>query len=154
MKTFKLLLSILIFFGLVVSLQAEAPPQISIRGEKILVNNQLYGYIIKNGSVWAKDYSFRSKDNVELAYVKAVTRELADGDDYDYYEITFKDFAQKAEMEMETDLGRRLAFEMTLCKIIKDGDLDPLAVEKFLARYPPRISQRLANSTQLTSSDL
>ncbi|KAA9331909.1 hypothetical protein [Adhaeribacter soli] len=145
MKINKLLFSLFLVFCLVLSVQAQAP-QIRLKGEKILVNNQLYGYLIKSGSAWARDYSFQSTRNEELAFARAVTKEMPNGHVYDYYEITFKGFSQKAEMDMDNDFGRRFAFEMVLDKMVKNNLLDPESVEKFLARYPANISKRLSSN--------
>lgn len=145
MKTNKFLAVTLLFFTLILSSKAQAP-QITLRGEKILVNNQLYGYLVKNGSVWNKDYSFQSKRNEELAYAKAITKEMPNGHVYDYYEITFTGYKQKAEMDMEEDFGKRLAMEMALYNMIKDDLLNPESVTKFLERFPPNISKRLETS--------
>ena len=145
MKTNKFLVCILLLFTLILSSKAQAP-QISLRGEKILVNNHLYGYLVKNGSVWAKDFSFQSKRNEELAYAKAITKEMPNGHVYDYYEISFTGFKQKAEMDMEPDFDKRLAMEMVLYDMIKDDLLNPESVTKFLERFPPNISKRLDNN--------
>jgi hypothetical protein len=145
MKTNSLLICILLFFGFILSSEAQVP-KISIRGEKVLVNNQLYGYLVKDGSVWIKDFSFQSKRNEEIAYARAVTKEMANGHVYDYYEITFKGYSQKAEMDMDPDFGKRFAFEMVLYNIVKDDLANPEKVAEFLERYPPVISKRLSNS--------
>ena len=145
MKTNRYLICILLLFGLILSSKAQAP-NISIRGEKVLVNNQLYGYLVKNGSVWIKDFSFQSKRNEEIAYARAITKQMSNGHVYDYYEITFKGYAQKAEMDMEPDFGKRFAFEMVLYNMIKDDITNPESVAKFLERYPPVISKRLDES--------
>ena len=145
MKTPAFLFSFFLFFGLAFSGQAQTP-QISIKGEKVMVNNYHYAYLVKNGSVWIKDFSFQSRKNEELVYAKAITREMPNGHVYDYYEITFTGYTQKAEMDMKPDFGKRLAFEMVLYKMVKDDLLNPESVEKFLARYPANISKRLNNS--------
>lgn len=145
MKTNKFLAVTLLLFTLILSSKAQAP-QITLRGEKILVNNQLYGYLVKNGSVWAKDYSFQSRRNEELAYAKAITKEMPNGHTYDYYEISFTGYPQKAEMDLEIDFGKRLANEMVLYNMLKDDLLDPESVAKFLERFPPNISRRLESN--------
>ena len=145
MKTNKFLICILLLFGLILSSKAQAP-KISIRGEKVLVNNQHYGYLVKDGSVWIKDFSFQSKRNEEIAYARAITKQMANGHVYDYYEITFKGYTQKAEMDMEEDFGKRFAFEMVLYDMLKDDVTNPESVAKFLERYPPVISKRLNDS--------
>lgn len=145
MKTNKFLAVTLLLFTLILSSKAQAP-QITLRGEKILVNNQLYGYLVKNGSVWAKDYSFQSRRNEELAYAKAITKEMPNGHTYDYYEISFAGYQQKAEMDLEIDFGKRLANEMVLYNMLKDDLLDPESVAKFLERFPPNISRRLESN--------
>ena len=145
MKTNRFLICFLLLFGLILSSKAQAPT-ISIRGEKVLVNNQLYGYLVKDGSVWIKDFSFQSKRNEEIAYARAVTKQMENGHVYDYYEITFKGYAQKAEMDMEPDFGKRFAFEIVLYNMLKDDITNPESVAKFLERYPPVISKRLANN--------
>lgn len=144
-KFFQLLVNPLLFLFLALSLQAQAP-QISLRGEKILVNNQLYGYLIKHSSVWAKDFSIHSTRDEELIYARAVNKEMVNGHDYVYYEITFSGYKQKAEMDLEADFGRRLAFEIAGYNMIKNDLLNPESVEKFLARFPPTISKRLNNN--------
>ncbi|HSI89968.1 MAG TPA: hypothetical protein VK927_02580 [Adhaeribacter sp.] len=143
-KIFQLLLNPLLFFCLALTLQAQAP-QIRLKGEKILVNNQLYGYLVKHSSAWANDYSVHSTRDEELVYAKAINKEMANGHDYMYYEITFKGYQQKAEMDLETEFGRKLAFEMAGYNMIKNDLLNPESVEKFLARFPPKISRRLAS---------
>lgn len=145
MKLSKLLPFFLLFFGLSVLALAQTP-QIRLKGEKVLVNNQLYGYLIKSGSAWAKDYSFQSTRNEELVHARAITKEMANGHVYDYYEVIFTGFAQKAEMDIDADFARRLAFEMVLYKMVKNNQLDPESVEKFLARYPATISKRLSSN--------
>jgi len=142
MKTTSFIFCFLLLFGLILSSKAQAP-QISLRGEKILVNNQLYGYLVKNGSVWNKDYSFQSKRHEELAYARAVTKQMENGHVYDYYEVTFTGIPQKAEMDTDVDFGKRLANEMALYNLIKNDLLNPESVAKFLERYPPVISKRL-----------
>lgn len=145
MKTTQLITFVALLFGLIFSSKAQAP-QITLRGEKILVNNQLYGFMVKNGSVWAKDFSFQSRRNEELAYAKAITKQMPNGHVYDYYEISFTGYQQRAEMDMEEDFGKRFAMEMVLYNMLKDDLLNPESVAKYLERFPPTISKRLESN--------
>ncbi len=146
MKTNKLFLTFFLLFGLNFTVLAQTP-QITLRGEKIAVENQLYAYLVKEASKeglsWIKDFSFLSRRDEQLAYAKAITKVMPNGHHYDYYEISFKGYTQTAEMDIETDFGKRLAFDMVLYNMIKNDQLNPESVTKFLERYPPTISKRL-----------
>ena len=128
------------------SLQAEAQ-QVTYRKETIYLDGQPYAFLLKKGSSWAKDFSFQTLNNQELMTAKAVSKELGDGYDYVYYEIRFKGFSQKAEMEDENDVARRLAYDLGNFKVLANGELNLEGVEQFLAKYPDRISKKLAKPT-------
>jgi hypothetical protein len=140
MKAHKFLPILILFFGFTASLKAQ---QVNYRNEKVFLNNQLYGYLIKKGSVWAKDYSFQTTKNEEIATIKAINREMTNGHDYVYYEVAFKGYAQKGEMDLNPSFDRQLAIEMAVYSILKNDVLNPEGVEKFLVRYPAIISKRL-----------
>jgi hypothetical protein len=140
MKVLRFLPVLFLFFGLTASLKAQ---QVNYRNEKVFLNNQLYGYLIKKGSVWAKDYSFQSTKNEEIATIKAVNKEMLNGHDYVFYEVSFKGYTQKAEMDENPSFDRQLAIEMAVYNILKNDVLNPEGVDKFLARYPAVISKRL-----------
>src|SRR5688572_23630778 len=142
MKTHKFFVCILLLFGLILSSKAQAP-EIQLKGQKIIVDEQVYGYLVKDGAGWLKNFSFQSRRDEELAYAKVITKVMANGHHYDYYEISFKGYQQKAEMDIEVDFDKRLAFDLVLYNIVKNDLLNRESVEKFLARYPPVISKRL-----------
>src|SRR5437899_6288171 len=127
MKTLKKIVCIFLLSGTVAAASAQ---QINYRNEKIYLNNQPYGYLYKRGSVWAKDYSFQTIRDEEVATAKAINKEMANGHDYVYYEITFKGYTQKAEMDNDTDFGRRFAFELAGYNVLKNDVLNPEGVEK------------------------
>lgn len=140
MKPLRFFSFLILFIGLTGSLKAQ---QISYRNEKVFLNNQHYGYLVKKGSVWAKDYSFQTIRNEEVASIKAINKEMANGHDYVYYEVSFKGYTQKGEMDENPDFARQLAIEMAVYNILKNDVLNPEGVDKFLARYPATISKRL-----------
>jgi hypothetical protein len=140
MKTFRLFALFVLLLGWA---QHGHGQQISYRKEKITVNGKLYAYLDKTGSVWARTYSLKNLQNQELAAAKATAKILPDGLEYVYYEVSFKGYPQKAEMEDSNDFGRRLALELAAIQILQNDTLNPQAIHTFLAKYPPNISRRL-----------
>jgi hypothetical protein len=116
--------------------------QVTYRKETIFLDGKPYAYLLKDGSSWAKNFSLQNLKNEELMKAKALVKEFGDGYDYVYYEISFKGTKGKAEMEDEKNLARRLAYEIGNMRVVKGDELDPEGVQKFLDKYPPRISQR------------
>ncbi|KAA9346116.1 hypothetical protein [Adhaeribacter soli] len=138
MKKVKFLICTCILFW---SLSALAQ-QVTYRKETIYLDGKPYAYLFKEGSSWAKNFSLQNLKNEELMKAKAIVKEIGDGYDYVYYELSFKGVKAKAEMEDEKDLPRRLAYEIGNMNVVKGDELDPEGVQKFLEKYPPRISQR------------
>lgn len=142
----KVLLFLSIFF-LLQGFAAEAQ-QITYRKETIYLDGKPFAYLLKEGSSWAKNYTLQNLKNEELMVAKAVSKEIGDSYDYVYYQLNFKGFTQKAEMEDEKDLARRMAYEIGNLGVISGDELNPEGVQKFLDKYPPRISQRFQKPTK------
>ena len=143
MKTFKAFL----FAFLVLGLTSAFAQQVQLKGKRVYLNDQPYGFLNKSGSAWGKDYLFQNTKYEDIATAKAMHIVMPNGYDYTYYEITFKATGQKAEMDSEADFERRLAFELAGYKVLKNDLINPEGLQKFLERYPTTISKRLISGT-------
>jgi hypothetical protein len=138
MKTIKVLA-----FAMLLSISSAYAQQVHMKNKKVYLNNLPYGYLHKSGSVWGKDYLFQNTKNEDIATIKAMHVEMANGYDYTYYEVTFLATGQKAEMDNEAEFERKLSFDLAGYKVLKNDMLNPEGVQKFMERYPTTISKRL-----------
>ena len=127
------------FFGcfLFVLSSFSTPLQdISYRRSTIYADGKPYAYLFKEGSAWAKEYSFQNLHKKELVAVKPVAKKIGDGYDFIYYEVIFKGLNLKTEMQDDDDFARRLAYEFAQFRILENDTLNPEAVNKFIEKYP------------------
>src|SRR5688572_22583025 len=90
------------------SLQAQ---DISYRRNTVYKEGKPYAHLYKNGSVWAKSFSFQNLNNQELIEIKPVTKTIGGDYDFVYYEVIFKGLDLKTEMQDDNDMARLLAYE-------------------------------------------
>lgn len=112
--------------------------EVSYRKSTIFVGGEPYAYLLKHGSAWAREYSFQNLKKKELIAVKPITKKLADGYDYIYYEVIFKGLNVKTEMQDDDNLARHLAYDLASFRVLQNDSLNREAVQRFLEKYPAR----------------
>ncbi|HSI90320.1 MAG TPA: hypothetical protein VK927_04345 [Adhaeribacter sp.] len=145
MKQLRLLPAVLLLFF---ALETQAQ-QVAIRKDVVYADGKPYGKLVRSGSAWARDFSFKNLNDEELVSVKPVIYDLGGGHDYVYYELKIKGFETKAEMEDSESFGRILANEMVRNQVLNANALNPEGAESFLAKYPPIISARLKEKEKM-----
>ena len=78
---------------------------ITYRHSVIYYDGKPYAYLFRDGSAWAREFSFQNL---------------------------------KTEMQDDDDFRRRLAYEFALFRVLENDTLNPEAVKKFIAKYPPK----------------
>ena len=111
---------------------------ITYRRSVIYSDGKPYAYLFKEGSAWAREFSFQNLNKKELIAIKPVSKKMGDGYDFIYYEVIFKGLNLKTEMQDDDDFSRRLAYEFALFRVMENDTLNPEAVKKFMAKYPPK----------------
>lgn len=111
---------------------------IGFRKNTIYLDGEPYGYLVKEGSAWAKEYSLQNLKKQELVSIKPVSKKIADGYDLIYYEVNFKSLKLSTELQDDDKLARLLAYEFARFQILKGDTLDRDAVLKFLEKYPAK----------------
>lgn len=144
MKTLKAF----VFAFLLLGITSAFAQQVHLKGKRVYLNDQPYGFLHKSGSSWGKDYLFQNTKNEDIATAKAMHVVMPNGYDYTYYEVTFKATGQKAEMDNDPEFERKLAFDLAGYKVLKNDLLNPEGIQKFMERYPTTISKRLISGNQ------
>ena len=137
------------FFGcLLLALSSFTIPvqDISYRRSTIYADGKPYAYLFKEGSAWAKEYSFQNLKKKELIAIRPVLKNIGGGYDFIYYEVIFKGLNLKTEMQDDDDFARRLAYEFAQFRILENDMLNPDAVKKFIEKYP---AKRFSNQKYL-----
>ena len=111
---------------------------VTYRRSTIFVDGKPYAYLFKEGSAWAKEYSFQNLNKKELITIKPVSKKIGDEYDFIYYEVNFKGLNLKTELQDDPDLARRLAYEFAVFRILENDALNPEAVHKFIEKYPAK----------------
>ena len=129
------------FFGcflLALSSFTAQAQDVTYRRSTIYVDGKPYAYLFKSGSAWAREFSFQNLKKKELISVKPVSKKIGDEYDFIYYEVIFKGLNLKTEMQDDSDLARRLAYEFAVFRILENDSLNPEAVHKFMEKYPAK----------------
>jgi len=128
---------------------------VKIKGEKVLVDKQLYCYLEKGGnamSVWT--YTIKNLQEKELMFLKSTTVEISEGNLKAYYTVTITDTEETFEIEHFMGFKKDFIRKLYKFEVIQNNKINEAGLKKYKRTYAGNFQEqyekeanRSANST-------